>query len=274
MRHRLDVSYTAEYRQKYYQLSSERYLRKFLADPELYVGAVLPSELPFRVPYNEAQRLTDANAQLGGYCPVTLHRGLAKGKVDMIKGKASCAVWYAGRLFLLADGAAVAAFLARPARFAQQPAPAQLPPRIEPTSADKLLEIGETLAFMDQAVSRTLATAMTTTGQRRLKYPGLSIGETTLLYFAALLKAGNTRYPAEEQLRFQQQLAAFEAACALTPSLALVYKPNVVVASRALVRSGAKATAQLEAAYDGLGKDLRERTQAGRLASHFDQYIF
>lgn len=79
-----NLDFTVEYKQTYYRLSSIRHLRKFLANPQRYsaksLDLTLPKDLPFRLNFLDTRRVDDKHCELGGYCPVTIHTNLTKGK--------------------------------------------------------------------------------------------------------------------------------------------------------------------------------------------------
>lgn len=65
------------------------------------------------------------------------------------------------------------------------------PPNKNPVTLLELSQMPNCIPFLEQAVGQIATQALLEVGNVRLKYPGISVRETSLKYFSLFLKANN-----------------------------------------------------------------------------------
>ena len=95
----------------FYRMANGENLRKFLENPEKYVGQIsLPEFLPLRRPASDIKALFPKSLELLGYCPVTFAEGPA-GFDSIILGSLDCLVQYKEKLYVMANDEQTAKFM-------------------------------------------------------------------------------------------------------------------------------------------------------------------
>jgi hypothetical protein len=225
LRYEEDRRYTVEYKQKYFKMSTRKALRKFIANPEVYVqGYELPEVLPFRVQLVDNARITHEHCKLQGNCPVTIRNSIAQGNIKVVKGKAHCTVSYGSDIFRFYGEKELLAFMSRPDQYASVQLPTKMPPKVQSASAKDMLAIGKHLAFMEQCVSQVLMQALTSLGEKRIKFPGKDMSTSALLYLVYYLKTHNPTNKPYMTARHGKKMRSFLKNCSVIQKLMSNYK--------------------------------------------------
>lgn len=268
LRHyKFDFQFAVEYQQKYYLLSSELHLRKFLRKPEAYTGLNLkhlPSQLPMRVGFHDSQAIRAEHCQLQGFCPVSLTESIAKGQPKVVPGLEDCVVSYKDKLYRMSSQDSQQKFMATPEKYVNTEVPTKLGATGEPISNSELLAMGKFMAFMEQAVSQLINQAMSAVGSNRIKYPGLSVSESALLNLSLHLKATNSNQPDFVRKKYEDKRSTFLKDCDLIQKLAAHYM------------SGGKDAAAVSKEcdrFDELMKVSQTAPAGFDLATHMAQYF-
>jgi adenylate/nucleoside-diphosphate kinase len=221
-----DQRYTVEYQHEFYQMSSRKNYLKFLKNPQLYLAErnSFPKDLPRRLLTEDNERVEAQHCQLSAYCPVTIRNSIARGALEVVRGKKNTTVVYKGQLYRFKGEAELKEFMARPELFVTVSLPTKMPPAVERVTTNDLLKMGHALGHMEQAVANIIQKALVDVGQQRLKFPGLSVSKSALLYIVAYLKAKNPKNKDYVTSKNTEKMKQFVADCGLISQLAKQYQ--------------------------------------------------
>lgn len=99
-------------------------------------------------------------------------------------------------------------FYATPQRYFKTQLPVKLPPRKEPVGLYNLSKKDDSITFLEQALGNVVTKGLREVGETRLKYPTLSVKESSLKLFAMFLKCenpANTAYMKEKYIKKCQE---------------------------------------------------------------------
>ncbi|KAI9168494.1 hypothetical protein H9P43_007866 [Blastocladiella emersonii ATCC 22665] len=210
------------YRGKVYQTCSAGHARAFVADPNRFASVAYPDDAPVHIAPELVRQAFPKKFEFLGYCPVRLLRD--RGHVD---GVMECAVQYGGKLYAMADEAAMHEFMRTPDPFVHQKLLKKLPPRVAPVPLASL----PANVFLEKTMQKTITAALDRVGTVRPKFPFMSMTASALLYIALTLKAQNPSFRDHVRRKWQQQLDQASQKAELVQFLAKEMQPTAAPAT-------------------------------------------
>ena len=89
----------------------------------------------------------------------------------------------------------------------------KMPPKALRFTNAELLNMGHTLAYLEQSLAALLTTALAALGSCRAKYPGLSSWQSALVFVSLFLKANHPNSPDHQVAKYRAQLERFKSHC-------------------------------------------------------------
>jgi len=234
-----DRSNIVEFRSKFYFCSTSAARDSFLREPLKYLyNQLLPTEFARAVRLGSLLNLQySSQPELEGFCPVALSLTGA-----LVRGSAGCLVEFRGKIYACADDKAKSMFMAAPARWCHvTKLPVKRPPSVSRVTTKDLLNkmreadnITDALVFLEQSLSDAVHDALLSLSSKRLKYPCLTVRETSLKFIGLFLRSRNPRRSDVERSERTQKLEQFVEECQLID----VINKNKVGGSGASIAKG------------------------------------
>ena len=105
--------------------------------------------------------------------------------------------------------------IANPFRYAKVALPVKMPPVEEKISLLSFAELEDSVPFLEQAIGSIATRALLEVTNYRMKYPTLSVQETSLKLFALFLKANNPSNTEYSRKKYQKKIKMFVERCNL-----------------------------------------------------------
>ena len=216
----LRLQHTVSYKEEFYYFADQKSRDLFISYPDRYLQdySFPIKKLPKSIKIHKAAELFMRDKMLKGYCPVTLVEH--NKNVDKAKSYSLFMTEYNDQLWTFASYENLLKFQKDPERYCSAQLPVKMPPQKEKVY---LGELSNSISYLEQSVGKVVTRAMLEVGANRVKYPGLSIKETSLKLFAILLKADNPSNTAFMKDKYQERIREFLERCKL-PSV--IYKLN------------------------------------------------
>lgn len=128
-------------------------------------------------------------------------------------------VKFDNRSFGFANAEKARQFFNRPHYYHQTQLPVKLPPKKEPVGLYSLSKKDNSITFLEQALGNVVTKGLREVGESRLKYPTLSIKETSLKLFALFLKCENPANTAYMKDKYNQKCKDFLEICTISEEL-------------------------------------------------------
>jgi len=94
-----------------------------------------------------------------------------------------------------------------------------MPPKVEKFTNIELLNMGRTLAYLEQSLASLLTKSFAALGSCRAKYPGLSTWRSALIFLSLFLKAHHPNSPGHQVAKYKAQLERFKSHCTTVTTL-------------------------------------------------------
>jgi len=162
-----------------------------------------------------------AEAQLQGYCAVSLGRGAPAAdyasRVASLKlGSLEHAAELGGKLYLMSDAAKRDEFVSRPWRYSSLQLPAKLPP----SAIELIISALPIRGFLEHTLGELLTGALTQLATLRPVYPTLDRRETALKFISLYIRAHNPkRRPAHLKAKFEASFLDYADCCTAAEKL-------------------------------------------------------
>jgi len=141
-------------------------------------------------------------------------------------------------------------FLSYPQRYASVQLPQKWTPlpaaAVQRKSAQQLLKLGKVLGFMEQTFAQLLIGGMSEMEGRRMKYPGVGVSSSAVLYLSLWLKSRNPQSREWVREKFAGKLKEFEKECQTIQQLAKHYKQTAGDGEKLEQKQKEKADEQAE----------------------------
>lgn len=121
--------------------------------------------------------------------------------------------------FIFETPAKLIRFLANPVRYSKVNLPVKMPPISEKDYIVTLSEMENSIPFLEQSIGAIATRGLLEVAACRLKYPTLSVKETTLKLFAMFLKANNPSNSAYSKKKYQKKIRTFVDRCDLPQNI-------------------------------------------------------
>jgi hypothetical protein len=150
--------------------------------------------------------------------------------------------------------------------------PVKMPPKQDEVGLFLLSKQDKSITFLEQALGSVVTKGLREVGETRLKYPNLSIKETSLKLFAIFLKAENPANTEYMKKKYMQKMQDFLEICTICEELSDLAdeKGKSILPSRSLVK-GRELPLDLNLNYrkvtDPIFDIFREKAGEGPLAS-------
>ena len=115
-------------------------------------------------------------------------------------------------------------FISNPARYAKVSLPVEMPPITEKITLLSFSELEDSVPFLEQSVGAIVTRGLLEITSCRLKYPTLSIRETSLKLLSMFLKASNPSNTEYIKKKYQKKIKAFVERCDLPQK---IYKMKI-----------------------------------------------
>ena len=173
----------------FYYFADETQRDTFVKNPSTFIEKIIFStdkRKPMLLNTWKAGEIVTNDKELSNYCPVSLKN---EDKVEPINQL--YIVKFDNRSFGFANAEKARAFYTRPHYYHQTQLPVKLPPKRDPVGLYNLSKKDNSITFLEQALGNVVTKGLREVGESRLKYPTLSIKETSLKLFALFLKCEN-----------------------------------------------------------------------------------
>ena len=215
-----DPQWALLYKDAFYYFKGQSERDIFSKNPERFIqNTSFPTELPKRVKPHKASEIFSQEKGLAGYCPVSL---VDEERIE--KGDSLYLAIYKEVKFIFESEEKLARFMQNPTRYAKATLPVKMPapkdkvPLIN-LAKTSLEQIEDSLPFLEQAMGEIVTRALLEIGCNRLKYPTLSVRETTLKLFALFLKANNPTNTTYMKQKYDKKIKLFIERCEMPVEL-------------------------------------------------------
>jgi adenylate/nucleoside-diphosphate kinase len=205
------------YKHQFYYFSSPKEREVFLKNPSQFVEKVFFSSekrTPTLLRSWKASELISNEKELQGYCPVSL-----KDEERMEQGNQVLIVKFDNKNFVFANTEKARKFVTYPHRYFKTQLPVKMPPKKESVGLYQLSKQEKSITFLEQALGSCVTKGLREVGESRLKYPTLSIKETSLKLFALFLKCENPANTAYMKQKYMQRCQDFLEICTISEEL-------------------------------------------------------
>mmetsp|Transcript_29271 Transcript_29271/g.87728 ORF Transcript_29271/g.87728 Transcript_29271/m.87728 type:complete len:870 (+) Transcript_29271:79-2688(+) len=205
-----DARHCVLYNGLFFKLGDAEAVSLFSRDPQKYVQARLPDDLPILRTAQDVRWAFPQPVMWGGFCPVTYNDN-GRRYAALKQGSNDFAVEYKGGFYIFVNDAARGKFMRKPDSFASIPLPDRLPPKLSPVDSAQLPHLG----YMEQTVSLLVTKACAACGITKPKYPFMSVEQSAAVYVALYLRAHNPKSSAYARSEARKRLRTFEQRCQL-----------------------------------------------------------
>jgi adenylate/nucleoside-diphosphate kinase len=208
---------TVLYRHMFFFFSGVSERDAFVRTPELFTQKILFSSskrTPNLLRSWKAAEMASNEKELSNYCPVSLKDG-----EKLEDGNHWLLVKFDGKNFIFSNAYKARAFATHPHRYFKTQLPVKLPPKQSPIGLFSLSKKVESVTFLEQALGNVVTKGLREVGESRLKYPTLSIKETSLKLFALFLKCENPANTDYMRDKYRQKCKDFLDICTISEEL-------------------------------------------------------
>lgn len=115
--------------------------------------------------------------------------------------------------FIMSSEEAANKFFENPQRYASVQLPVKMPPQIDAVNLHFMAKQEDSRTFMEQALGSVVTRGLREVGDNRLKYPKLTVKETTLKLFAMFLKCNNPANTEYMKNKYMKKICEFVEKC-------------------------------------------------------------
>jgi adenylate kinase family enzyme/YHS domain-containing protein len=230
-----------EYKNSFYSCCSDAHAHDFLTNPDEFSAVALPQELPFIVDPGLNSSIEHENCALLGFDSVVLRENAASGQSKVILGSESSTVSYRGSLYRFSSAANQQKFLRTPENYISVKLPQKplIALHASIPAATDFLRFNLSLAYLEHEFQAIIIKSLnelvaTERGEskeensglptaiyanRILKYPGLSLAQSSALFISLFLRTHNMRSKEWLREKYNNKLHQFLDHAALIQSI-------------------------------------------------------
>ena len=208
---------TVLYNHLFYYFASAKERDIFVKNPKLFTHKIMfanDKRKPRLLQAWRASELAANEKELNNFCSVSL-----KDEEKIEVGSHLLCVKFDNRNFIFCNAEKAKAFFARPHLYFKTQLPVKLPPKKDPVGLYALSKKDESITYLEQALGNVVTKGLREVGESRLKYPTMSIKETSLKLFALFIKAENPANTAYMKEKYEQKCKDFLEVCTISEEL-------------------------------------------------------
>ena len=207
--------YRIYYKRRFYFLHNKENVEEFMENPDEAIKMKPNFEkLPYEVQLTDVtSSSTQLEYELGGHCPVELYKN------KLIPGRKHMSLEYLKKIYCFSSHKNYTLFSKYPHIFENVRLPYKLPVNPNPKAIVDAHKHGNIMAYLENYLSKIIASTLNYLAIQRLKYPKLSCKETTLKLLAICLKAANPNKSDYYRQKYANKCKEFIRHCVVSKEL-------------------------------------------------------